>query len=75
MTYLPLVNGERTYLATWMDLYSRKVVGWQVGKTMEDELVILPLRRALQWRQPVTGLIIHSDRGGQYVSAELKELL
>ncbi|WP_460966064.1 IS3 family transposase, partial [Spirosoma litoris] len=75
ITYLPLINGDWAYLATWMDLYSRKVVGWQVGKTMEDELVILPLRRALQSRQPATGLIIHSDRGGQYVSAELKELV
>ncbi|WP_227687070.1 DDE-type integrase/transposase/recombinase [Spirosoma arboris] len=59
ITYLPLVNGEWGYLATWMDLFSRKVVGWQVGETMEDELVVLPLRRALQVRQPAVGLIIH----------------
>ena len=42
---------------------------------MEDDLVILPLQRALQLRQPVEGLIIHSDWGGQYVSTELKELI
>lgn len=42
---------------------------------MEDELVITPLRSALQMRQPLAGLIIHSDRGGQYVSTELKELI
>ena len=42
---------------------------------MEDELVIIPLRSALQMRQPLAGLIIHSDRGGQYVSTELKELI
>ena len=59
ITYLPLVNGEWGYLATWMDLFSRKIVGWQVGETMEDELVVLPLRRALQLRQPAEGLIIH----------------
>ena len=75
ITYLPLATGEWGYLATWMDLYSRRIVGWRVGETMEDELVILPLRRALQVRQPATGLIIHSDRGGQYVSTELKELV
>lgn len=75
ITYLPLVNGEWAYLAIWMDLFSRKIVGWHVGQTMEDELVIIPLRRALQMRQPLAGLIIHSDRGGQYVSTELKELI
>ena len=51
-------------------LFSRRIVGWQVGQTMEDALVILPIRRALQLRQPTEGLIIHSDRGGQYVSTE-----
>lgn len=57
-----------------MDLFSRRIVGWQVGETMKDELVVVPLRRALQLRQPAEGLIIHSDRGGQYVSTDLKEL-
>ncbi|NEU67144.1 IS3 family transposase [Spirosoma agri] len=75
ITYLPLVNGEWAYLAVWMDLYSRKVVGWQVGEPMKDELVVVPLRRALQMRQPAPGLVTHSDRGGQYVSAALKELI
>ena len=75
ITYLPLINGTWAYLATWMDLYSRRIVGWQVGETMEDELVVVPLRRALKLRQPTVGLIIHSDRGGQYVSTELKELI
>lgn len=75
ITYLPLANGEWGYLATWMDLFSRKVVGWQVGETMEDELVVRPLRRALHLRQPAVGLITHSDRGGQYVSTGLKELM
>lgn len=74
ITYLPLANGDWAYLATWMDLFSRRIVGWQVDETMEDELVVVPLRRALQLRQPAEGLIIHSDRGGQYVSTELKEL-
>ncbi|UFH57743.1 IS3 family transposase (plasmid) [Spirosoma sp. KNUC1025] len=72
---MPLSNGEWAYLAAWMDLYSRKVVGWQVGETMKDELVVVPLRRALKMRQPDPGLVTHSDRGGQYVSADLKELI
>ena len=80
ITYLPLINGEWAYLATWMDLYSRKVVGWKWAKQWNraagaDELVVVPLRRALQMRQPAPGLVTHSDRGGQYVSADLKELV
>lgn len=75
ITYLPLIDGKWAYLAVWMDLYSRKIVGWQVSESMEDQLVILPLRRALQCRQPAIGLITHSDRGGQYISTELKSLI
>ena len=75
ITYLPLVDGEWAYLGAWMDLYSRRVVGWRVDDNMEDALVIVPLRTALQVRQPASGLIVHSDRGGQYVSNELHELV
>lgn len=75
ITYLPLTNGEWAYLATWMDLFSRRIVGWRVDETMADALVIVPLRTALIARQPAFGLIAHSDRGGQYVSNELQELV
>lgn len=75
ITYLPLVNGEWAYLGTWMDLYSRMMVGWQVEAHMEESLIILPLQKALNWRKPAAGLITHSDRGGQYVSDELKKLI
>lgn len=74
ITYLPLVGGEWAYLATWMDLFTRRIVGWRVDDNMEDALVIIPLRNALRTRQPAAGLIVHSDRGGQYVSGELREL-
>ncbi|GHB86319.1 hypothetical protein GCM10007390_47270 [Persicitalea jodogahamensis] len=75
ITYLPLVGGGWAYLASWMDLFSRKIVGWWVDDNMEDSLVIVPLRRALQARQPVAGLVVHSDRGGQYASNDLRELV
>jgi transposase InsO family protein len=75
ITYLPLVNGEWAYLGSWMDLFSRRIVGWRVDDNMEDELVLLPLRTALQARQPTSGLIVHSDRGGQYISKEVQELV
>jgi transposase InsO family protein len=75
ITYLPLVGGEWAYLGTWMDLYSRVIVGWQVETHMEDSLIIRPLKKALHWRRPAAGLIVHSDRGGQYVSDELKGVI
>lgn len=75
ITYLPLVNGEWVYLGGWLDLFSRRIVGWRVDDNMEDALVTSPLRMALQSRQPAHGLITHSDRGGQYVSNDLQELI
>lgn len=67
ITYLPLSNGDWAYLGSWMDLFSRRIVGWRVDDNMEDDLVIIPLRTALQSRQPLPGLITHSDRAGRPV--------
>ena len=58
-----------------MDLFSRRVIGWRIEDNMEDDLVIIPLRKALQSYQPSPSLITHSDRGGQYVSNDLHELI
>jgi len=63
ITYLPLQNGECAYLATWMDLFSRKIVGWQVADSMTAELVIVALKKAILRERLPTGLIVHSDRG------------
>lgn len=63
------------YLATTLDLGTRKVVGWQVGPTMEDDLVIDALEQALKQQQPGPGLIHHSDRGAQYASLAYQALL
>jgi len=75
ITYIPLINGHWAYLATWMDLYSRVIVGWQLDDNMEEELIIKALDKAFKWRQPAPGLIIHSDRGGQYVGNQFRKLL
>ena len=75
ITYLPLVTGDFAYLVTWMDLFSRKIVGWRVDRHMEEGLVIEALQKGLQTRRPAPGLILHSDRGGQYVSGNLRLLL
>src|SRR5262245_11687145 len=75
ITYLPLQNGEWAYLATWMDLFSRKIVGWAVADSMTAELVIDALKNAILREGLPAGLIVHSDRGGQDVDAELRKLI
>ena len=63
------------YLATVIDLASRRVVGWAVADHMRAELVCDALRMALDARRPKPGAIFHSDRGTQYTSAEFTGLL
>lgn len=63
------------YLAVWMDLFSRKIVGWCVDEHMQESLVIQPMKQLIRLRQPEKGLIVHSDGGGQYGSNEFKDLL
>jgi putative transposase len=75
ITYMPLKDGKWAYLATWMDLYSRQIVGWQLADNMEENLVREPLERALLKRRVKSGLIVHSDRGGQYLSNNMKRLV
>ena len=79
ITYVPLVpsgsSGRFGYLALVMDLYSRRIVGWEFGLTMDDGLVLGALRRAIRERQPAAGLIHHTDRGGQYASGRYRAVL
>jgi transposase InsO family protein len=75
ITYLPLASGEWAYLATWLDLYSRMIVGWHVGETMEECLILEAMAKVITRRNPPPGLIVHSDRGGQYVGREFRQLL
>ena len=75
ITYLPTTYGKWLYLSTWMDLYSRRIVGWKVDTNMEESLIIELLEQALYKQSPSEGLIIHSDRGGQYAGASFKILL
>eukprot|EP01025_Chloroclados_australasicus_P006533 TRINITY_DN12098_c1_g1_i2.p1 TRINITY_DN12098_c1_g1~~TRINITY_DN12098_c1_g1_i2.p1 ORF type:complete len:290 (-),score=23.94 TRINITY_DN12098_c1_g1_i2:168-1037(-) len=79
ITYIPLSGPSGTskfgYLAVLMDLYSRRVVGWEYGRFMDESLVLGALRRAIQDRQPAVGLIHHSDRGGQYAARDYRAVL
>ena len=75
ITYLPLKVGGFAYLASLLDLCSRRVVGWSVDAQMTDSLVIDALQKAIALRQPPPGLIHHSDRGGQYASHDYRAML
>ena len=75
ITYLPKQGGGWLYLATWLDRYSRKVVGWDVREAMPEDLVSEALRRALSVRQPAAGLVVHSDQGSQYAANNFKALV
>ena len=74
ITYIPTGEGW-LYLATVIDLYSRKVVGWSMDDTMKVSLVNDALSMAILHRNPASGLIWHTDRGSQYASYSHKDLL
>lgn len=63
------------YLATIMELFSRRIIGWAMDGRMTKELVILALKRAISTQTPTPGLIHHSDRGSQYASKEYQQVL
>ena len=73
ITYVNTWEGW-AYLATVIDLSSRRVVGWALASHMRTELVADALRMALFTRGPEKGLVFHSDRGCQYTSREFGEL-
>lgn len=74
ITYIPTDEGW-LYLASTMDLFSRRIVGWSMGSTLHARLVVDALRMAIEQRRPAAGLIHHSDRGVQYASAEFRAAL
>ena len=74
ITYIRTWEGW-LYLATVIDLASRRVVGWAMAEHMRAELVCDALRMAINARQPAPGAIFHSDRGTQYTSSEFTGLL
>jgi putative transposase len=63
------------YLAAVLDVFSRKIVGWHIGSTLEATLVIKALENALATRNWQPGLICHSDRGVQYACGDFRALL
>lgn len=63
------------YLAVVLDLYSPSVIGWAMGPRLTADLATDALTMALWRRKPKTGLLHHSDRGGQYASHDYQDLL
>ena len=74
ITYIRTWEGW-LYLATVIDLASRRVVGWSMADHMRAELICDALTMALGARRPEPGLVFHSDRGTQYTSADFRTLL
>lgn len=74
ITYLKTGEGWM-YLAVVMDLYSRRINGWEINKRMTTNLIISTMQKAYNLRKPTKGLIFHSDRGAQYTSKRFRELL
>jgi transposase InsO family protein len=74
ITYIRL-RTEFVYLAVVLDAFSRRVIGWALGRTLEAELAVTALRMALVERQPAPDLVHHSDRGVQYASRDYTAML
>ena len=74
ITYIRL-RAEFIYLAVLLDAFSRRVIGWALGRTLEAGLALSALSMALRQRQPAPGLVHHSDRGVQYASRDYTDLL
>ena len=74
ITYIRL-DEEFVFLAVILDSFSRKVIGWALDRTMEDDLTLAALRMAIKNRNFQPGLVHHSDRGSQYASHDYTDLL
>lgn len=74
ITYIQTKEGW-LYLAAILDLYSRKIVGWAMSERIDTALVLNALDMALLHRRPPAQLLLHSDRGVQYASADYRHAL
>jgi putative transposase len=74
ITYIRL-RAEFVYLAVVIDRFSRRAVGWALDRTLAAKLTVAALQQAISRRQPLPGLVHHSDRGVQYACADYVEVL
>jgi putative transposase len=74
ITYIRLLQ-EFVYLAVILDSFSRRVIGWALGRTLESDLAVDALRMAINRGRVQSGLVHHSDRGSQYAARAYTDLL
>jgi putative transposase len=74
LTYIRL-REEFVFLAAILDAFSRRVIGWALERTLDEELTLRALRMAVAQRRPAPGVVHHSDRGSQYASRDYVDLL
>lgn len=74
ITYIATDEGW-LYLASTMDLFSRRIVGWSMSATLHATVAVDALKMAIEQRRPAPGLIHHSDRGVQYASKNFRDEL
>src|SRR5262249_48681584 len=74
LTYVAIADGF-AYVAIILDAWSRRVVGYAIGRSIEARLAVAALKAAIEQRHPPPGLVHHSDRGSQYASGMYLELL
>lgn len=74
ITYIP-TKKKTLYLAVFLDIYSRKIVGWSMDTRMKEKLVLDAFNQAYEREHPKAGLVEHTDQGAQYTGAAFKMLL
>ena len=75
VTYIETVNRKHVYLCVILDLYSRMVVGWEISERNDASLLISATSKAIEFRNPKSGLVLHSDLGSNYCSNEFRGYL
>jgi transposase InsO family protein len=75
ITYISVAGIGFGYLATLMDRYTRRIIGWDFREDMTEQLTVTALRRSIRTVQPPAALIHHTDRGGQYAGTRYRGIL
>lgn len=72
ITYIKTLNAGTFFLITFIDYFSKRVVGWDLSERQTSDDVIKVLKYAIEGRKPSPGLIIHSDKGSQFRSRKYR---